>query len=134
MKLPGVVTNVTAFGAFVDVGVHQDGLVHMSELADRFVKDPAEVVKVGQRVTVTVLDVDLARNRIALSMRSAPGGRTQPEAGAAPESGQDRKAPRQKPGGKNGERPGGKPGGKKDPQKRYEPFNNPFADLLKKRS
>jgi uncharacterized protein len=69
MKLPGIVTNVTAFGAFVDVGVHQDGLVHVSQLADRFVKDPAEVVKVRQQVTVTVLDVDLARRRIALSMR-----------------------------------------------------------------
>jgi len=73
MKLPGIVTNVTAFGAFVDVGVHQDGLVHVSQLADRFVKDPAEVVKVQQQVTVTVLDVDLVRRRIALSMRSGSG-------------------------------------------------------------
>jgi uncharacterized protein len=70
MKLPGIVTNVTAFGAFVDVGVHQDGLVHVSQLADRFVKDPAAVVKVQQQVTVTVLEVDLARRRIALSMKS----------------------------------------------------------------
>ena len=70
MRLPGVVTNVTAFGAFVDVGVHQDGLVHISQLADRFVKNPTEVVKVQQRVTVTVLDVDLERRRISLSMRS----------------------------------------------------------------
>jgi protein Tex len=69
MRLPGIVTNVTAFGAFVDVGVHQDGLVHVSQLADRFVKDPAEVVKVQQRVTVTVLEVDVPRRRIALSMR-----------------------------------------------------------------
>ena len=72
MKLPGIVTNVTAFGAFVDIGVHQDGLVHVSQLADTFVKDPAEVVKVSQRVTVTVTEVDLARKRIALSMRSRP--------------------------------------------------------------
>ncbi|MFT3783096.1 MAG: Tex family protein [Nibricoccus sp.] len=72
MKLPGIVTNVTAFGAFVDIGVHQDGLVHVSQLADTFVKDPAEVVKVSQRVTVTVTEVDLARKRIALSMRSKP--------------------------------------------------------------
>jgi uncharacterized protein len=72
MVLPGIVTNVTAFGAFVDVGVHQDGLVHVSQLADRFVKDPAEVVKVQQRITVTVLDVDGARRRIALSMRKNP--------------------------------------------------------------
>jgi protein Tex len=70
MKLPGIVTNVTAFGAFVDIGVHQDGLVHVSQLADRFVKDPAEVVKVQQTVTVTVLDVDLPRRRIALSMKT----------------------------------------------------------------
>ncbi len=69
MRLPGVITNVTAFGAFVDVGVHQDGLVHVSQLADRFVKDPHQVVRVNQRVTVTVLDVDLERSRISLSMR-----------------------------------------------------------------
>ena len=68
-QLPGIVTNVTAFGAFVDVGVHQDGLVHVSQLADRFVRDPAEVVRVGQRVTVTVLEVDHQRRRISLSMR-----------------------------------------------------------------
>ena len=72
MKLPGIVTNVTAFGAFVDIGVHQDGLVHVSQLADRFVKDPNEVVKVQQRVEVTVLEVDLPRKRIALSMRRPP--------------------------------------------------------------
>ncbi len=72
MKLPGIVTNVTAFGAFVDIGVHQDGLVHVSQLADRFVKDPNEVVKVQQKVEVTVMEVDLARKRIALSMRKGP--------------------------------------------------------------
>ncbi|MEQ8978497.1 MAG: S1 RNA-binding domain-containing protein, partial [Deltaproteobacteria bacterium] len=73
MVLEGVVTNVTAFGAFVDVGVHQDGLVHISELADRFVKDPSEVVKVGARVKVVVLEVDLDRRRIALSRKRVPG-------------------------------------------------------------
>jgi uncharacterized protein len=72
MKLPGIVTNVTAFGAFVDIGVHQDGLVHVSQLSDRFVKDPAEVVKVQQKVMVTVTEVDLPRKRIALSMKAAP--------------------------------------------------------------
>ena len=72
MKLPGIVTNVTAFGAFVDIGVHQDGLVHISQLCDRFIKDPAEVVKVQQKVIVTVTEVDLARKRIALSMKAAP--------------------------------------------------------------
>ncbi|MFK7911049.1 MAG: Tex family protein [Akkermansiaceae bacterium] len=72
MKLPGVVTNVTNFGAFVDVGVHQDGLVHISQLADKYISDPSEVVKVGQKVQVTVTEVDLNRNRIALSMRANP--------------------------------------------------------------
>ncbi len=70
MVLPGVVTNVTKFGAFVDIGVHQDGLVHISELSDRFVKDPAEVVKVNQKVSVRVVSVDTARKRIALSMKA----------------------------------------------------------------
>ena len=69
MKLPGIVTNITNFGAFVDIGVHQDGLVHVSELSDRFVKDPAEVIKLHQQVQVTVLSVDLARKRIGLSMK-----------------------------------------------------------------
>ena len=69
MSLPGIVTNVTKFGAFVDVGVHQDGLVHISELADYFVKDPSEIVKVQQKVTVIVMDVDVNRKRISLSMR-----------------------------------------------------------------
>jgi uncharacterized protein len=72
MKLPGIVTNVTAFGAFVDIGVHQDGLVHVSQLSDQFVKEPSEVVKVAQRVNVTVMEVDLPRKRIALSMKAAP--------------------------------------------------------------
>ena len=70
MKLPGVVTNVTDFGAFVDVGVHQDGLVHISQLADRFVRNPLDIVKAQQHVWVTVLDVDLERKRISLSMKS----------------------------------------------------------------
>lgn len=69
MKLPGVVTNITAFGAFVDIGVHHDGLVHISQLSKRFVKDPHDVVSVHQKVTVRVLEIDLPRGRIALSMR-----------------------------------------------------------------
>ncbi len=71
-RLPGIVTNVTAFGAFVDIGVHQDGLVHISQLADKFVDDAAKVVRPGQHVMVTVLEVDLERRRIGLSMRSTP--------------------------------------------------------------
>ena len=86
MRLPGIVTNVTAFGAFVDVGVHQDGLVHVSQLADTFVKEPAAVVKPGQKVMVTVTEVDLARNRIALSMRSKPEIGPKNPAGAGPRS------------------------------------------------
>ncbi len=73
MQLEGVVTNVTDFGAFVDVGVHQDGLVHISQLSDRFVKDPREVVKVGDKIKVRVIEIDLARRRIALSARSEAG-------------------------------------------------------------
>lgn len=83
MTLPGVITNVTAFGAFVDVGVHQDGLVHVSELGDRFVRDPHEVVKVNQKVRVTVLEVDLGRKRISLSMRT---GQKHPGKGKKKES------------------------------------------------
>jgi uncharacterized protein len=71
MKLPGIVTNITAFGVFVDIGVHQDGLVHVSQVSNRFVKNPAEVVKVHQKVLVTVLDVDLERRRISLSMKNS---------------------------------------------------------------
>jgi uncharacterized protein len=72
MKLPGVVTNITAFGAFVDVGVHQDGLVHLSHLADRFIKDPNEVVSVNQKVQVTVMEIDIPRKRVGLSMKADP--------------------------------------------------------------
>jgi uncharacterized protein len=85
MILPGKVTNVTAFGAFVDIGVHQDGLVHISHLADRFVKDPSEVVQAGQTVKVKVLSVDLPRKRIALSIKEAdPNAGTKPQRDKAP--------------------------------------------------
>lgn len=70
MTLPGIITNITAFGAFVDIGVHQDGLVHVSQMSDKFIKDPNEVVKVSQKVMVRVTEVDVARKRIALSMKS----------------------------------------------------------------
>ena len=75
MVLEGVVTNVTKFGAFVDIGVHQDGLVHISQLADRFIRDPAEVVSAGDIIRVTVLEVDTARKRIALTCRAQSGQR-----------------------------------------------------------
>lgn len=98
MKLPGIVTNVTAFGAFVDIGVHQDGLVHISQLSDQFVKDPAAVVKAGQKVSVTVMELDLPRKRIALSMKSRP------EIGPRPAKGES-------PGRNDGPRRGGGGGG-----------------------
>ncbi|MFP4105039.1 MAG: Tex family protein [Phycisphaerae bacterium] len=116
MKLPGIVTNVTAFGAFVDVGVHQDGLVHISELADEFVKDPADVVKVQQQVQVTVLDVDLDRKRISLSMKTNPGQK--PKRGGG------------KPKGRGGKKQGSRGGGK--PRQQSRPAGEtPFAGLLK---
>jgi uncharacterized protein len=117
MALEGVVTNVTAFGAFVDIGVHQDGLVHVSELADKFVRDPAEVVKAGDRLKVRVLEVDLARKRISLSARSGAPRNETPRADTAPT------APR--------------PSGKRDDRRPAPPppakfTNNPFARLLQK--
>uniref|UniRef100_UPI0035B0DBE2 S1 RNA-binding domain-containing protein n=1 Tax=Paracoccus sp. TaxID=267 RepID=UPI0035B0DBE2 len=97
MTLEGTVTNVAAFGAFVDIGVHQDGLVHVSQLANRFVKDPNEVVKVGDVVRVRVTEVDVPRKRIGLTMRSdaeaaKPAPKAQGKAGprqasSAPETG-----------------------------------------------
>jgi uncharacterized protein len=82
MTCPGIVTNVTNFGAFVDIGVHQDGLVHVSQLADRFVKDPRDVVNPGDRVTVRVLEVNLAKNQVALTMKSGAAEDRRRDAGA----------------------------------------------------
>ena len=109
MKLQGMVTNVANFGAFVDIGVHQDGLVHISELADRFVKDPREVVKAGQVVSVTVLEVDAARKRIALSMKT--GARAERGArGAGDEAGRGSGAAVARGGAGGHGRPGGSSG------------------------
>jgi len=127
MKLPGIVTNVTAFGAFVDIGVHQDGLVHISEMADRFVKDPNDVVKVQQKVNVTVVDVDIDRKRISLSMKAVPGERQKP---SDHKKASDRKKPasRKKPPKKQ------KAANQKRVKDRVKdkdrPFHNPFADLF----
>jgi uncharacterized protein len=88
MKLEGTVTNVTAFGAFVDIGVHQDGLVHISELADKFVKDPREVVKAGDVVSVRVKEVDIDRKRIGLSMKTGPVERSYSSQPARPKGNQ----------------------------------------------
>jgi uncharacterized protein len=101
MELEGVVTNIVAFGAFVDIGVHQDGLVHVSQLADRYVKDPNAVVKVGQKVKVRVVSVDLERNRIALSMKkeNAQGPGPGQRRGSRPKPQAQSQAPRiPKPG------------------------------------
>ena len=113
MTLPGVVTNIVAFGAFVDVGVHQDGLVHVSQMADHFVKDPNDIIKVHQKVNVRVLDVDLKRKRIALSLKSENSG--------AEKGLQSNKPNKRK---KNAE--------KKNPLKNRgnNPFNNPFGNVL----
>ena len=120
MKLPGIVTNVTAFGAFVDIGVHQDGLVHISQLADTFVKDAGDVVKVGQRVQATVLEVDLDRKRIALSLKSKPElGPRPPPGQARPQQSRDaRGAP------PRGASPRGGGGGFNS-----NPFNDAFGKL-----
>jgi len=125
MRLPGIVTNVTNFGAFVDVGVHQDGLVHISQLADRFVKDPYQVVKVHDRVMVTVLEVDMARSRVSLSMRQNPAEAKGSGQGQAPSQAPDGRSG--KPGGK-GKRPG--KAAKPAPPPKPGAFNNPFVQAL----
>ena len=140
MELEGIVTNVTAFGAFVDIGVHQDGLVHVSELSDHYVSDPASVVKTGDRIKVRVLSVDVARKRISLSARS------QRPAGGGSAQSQGARGERRGGGGDQGGRggfSGGRPvnrdrrdGGRRDrpPRDPKNPhsggFNcNPFANL-----
>lgn len=131
MKLPGVVTNVAAFGAFVDIGVHQDGLVHISELSDNFVSNPHDVVKVQQKVQVTVMEVDLPRKRISLSMKTQPGHRvsSKPAAQEGTSGNRDRRDQGGRRGGNTGGRSGG--GAARPPKQREAPSNNPFEDLLK---
>lgn len=154
MICPGIVTNVTNFGAFVDIGVHQDGLVHISELANKFVEDPRKVVNPGDQVTVKVLKVDTVKNQISLSMRmdSAAEPRAPREArndqprndrsqGGRPQAGGGRGAPpprsgapgggrdqRDNRGGGNRDNRGGNDRGPQKPP--ANPFNNPFAALL----
>ena len=123
MVLEGVVTNVTNFGVFVDVGVHQDGLVHISAMSDKFIKDPRELVKAGDVVKVKVMELDLDRKRVGLSMRLSDEPGKQPERGA------------RAPGGARNER-GGRPGqGKARPQRQDsgQPVaNNAFAAAFAK--
>jgi uncharacterized protein len=102
MTLEGVVTNVTKFGAFVDIGVHQDGLVHISELSDRFVQDPNEAVKVGQIVKVHVLSADAKAKRIALSMKTQGAPAQRPRAdGPRPLQQQPSRGPQNRPAQQN---------------------------------
>jgi len=139
MKLPGVVTNVTAFGAFVDIGVHQDGLVHVSQLADRFVGDPSRVVRLHQKVTVRVIEVDGERNRISLSLKADPAERKAKADGARrertdrrpktkskgePRRG-DRKPPRRKAGKEQSRSERGR-----EPRSRQTAANNPFVKFF----
>ncbi|OHB54761.1 MAG: RNA-binding transcriptional accessory protein [Planctomycetes bacterium GWF2_50_10] len=114
LKLPGIVTNITAFGCFVDIGVHQDGLVHISQLSNNFVKDPNEVVKVHQKVTVWVAEVDIARKRIGLTMKGDP------TAGPAEKPPEPRREPAKKPAPKDNPRPAPQP-----------PKSGKLADQLK---
>ena len=107
MKLPGIVTNVTAFGAFVDIGVHQDGLVHVSQLSDDFVKNAADIVKPGQKVNVTVVEIDIPRKRIALSMKSNASVESQRKPGAPKEAGKRDIAKHTGGGGQGGGNPFG---------------------------
>jgi uncharacterized protein len=114
MKLPGIVTNITAFGVFVDIGVHQDGLVHVSEVSHRFVKNPAEMVRVHQKVMVTVLAVDLGRKRISLSMKDS-----QPQPGGVPKTEEKKKEEKRH----------------ESRQKRKSTFtNNPFASAFRNKN
>ncbi|HET9959571.1 MAG TPA: Tex family protein [Polyangiaceae bacterium] len=131
MDLQGVVTNITAFGAFVDIGVHQDGLVHISQLADRFVKDPHEIVKVGDRLRVRVLEVDITRKRISLTARSAtPPQTASPRTAPAPVQ---KPAPKAAPNrSKQEARPAPTRSGADSTNAAQGFKHNPFARLLDK--
>ena len=153
MRLKGTVRNIVDFGAFVDIGVHQDGLVHLSQLSDRYVSNPLEVVKVGDIVDVRVLSVDMEKGRIALTMKSEDSGEDRP--GTGKQAGSDRKEKsssgsrdrRRKPGAgqesgrqntrKGQARTGGdrnRKGDRTGERRRRDPDGpltyNPFADLL----
>lgn len=137
MICPGIVTNVTNFGAFVDIGVHQDGLVHISALSHKFVDDPRKVVNPGDHVTVKVLKVDTAKNQISLTMKmddapemAAPRSEKRPDfkAGGARPTGGAR--PYSSQGGSQGPHKGPRPQTGGPAAKPANPFNNPFAALM----
>ncbi len=133
MVLEGTVTNVTNFGAFVDIGVHQDGLVHISHLSERFVKDPHTVVKTGDLVKVKVLEVDIPRKRVALTMRL--GDRVEPAQGGAPRGGPRPLPPQHQPSGRRPDRRGGEDGprGERPPQQQQKPSSGgAMAEALAK--
>jgi uncharacterized protein len=133
MILEGVVTNVTAFGAFVDVGVHQDGLVHVSRIADRFVKDPAEVVKVGDKLKVKVIEVDMQRKRISLSARMDEAAPRQNDRGqqGGYQGGQQRGPQGGRDQGQRGQAMQRPTGNDRPPSLATKFSNNPFAALKK---
>ena len=122
MKVPGIVTNVTNFGAFVDIGVHQEGLVHISHLSDQFVKDPNSVVAVGQRVDVTVIEVDPDRQRIALSMKSTLSSGPAPTGTRPPKAVKSQRRPGEKP----------KAGSPPPPRKPEQSIEEKLAQLMNK--
>ena len=136
MVCPGIVTNVTNFGAFVDIGVHQDGLVHISQLSDKFVKDPRTVVNPGDRVRVQVIKIDLDRNQIALSMKiERESVRKQEAADSRPPSqGNDRRDSRPQQGQQQAQQAPqqAQQQGRQKPQPNRG-FNNPFADVLRRK-
>ncbi|MEW6752342.1 MAG: Tex family protein [Candidatus Latescibacterota bacterium] len=138
MRLPGIVTNITAFGAFVDIGVHQDGLVHVSQIADRYVKDPAQVLKVRQQVEVRVLEVDLERRRISLSLRRDPESQGQESAAGAQGAlaerrGQERPTrPQEGRGGRGEGRSRARPEGSGQRPERSKPPDTAMAEALRK--
>ncbi|MDX3799078.1 Tex family protein [Streptomyces sp. AK04-3B] len=134
MVLEGVVTNVAAFGAFIDIGVHQDGLAHVSALSKTFVKDPRDVVKPGDIVKVKVLDVDIPRKRISLTLRlddeaAAQGGQGQSSGGGRPQRGGGRPPQQRQQGGQQGGQRGGGGGGSRQAP---PPANSAMADALRR--
>ncbi|CAM5518415.1 S1 motif domain-containing protein OS=Streptomyces violarus OX=67380 GN=FHS41_001025 PE=4 SV=1 [Streptomyces violarus] len=129
MVLEGVVTNVAAFGAFVDVGVHQDGLVHVSAMSKTFVKDPRDVVKPGDIVKVKVLDVDIPRKRISLTLRLDDEAAPQGQDGTGERRQRGGRPPQQRQGGRGGGRGGGGGGGSRQAP---PPANGAMADALRR--
>ncbi len=129
MLIPGIVTNITNFGAFVDIGVKQDGLVHISQLSDTYVSDPNQVVKLQQQVRVTVMDVDVARKRISLSMKGPAPAAGKPGAAHGGKSGVSETANRQ-----GTDRPAdmGKRKAAENNSPRPDPFQAKLLELKKK--